>query len=134
MAFNIFCRAALADQPITVYGDGTQTRDFTYVEDVAAVTLAAGTVSTVEFGHAYNIGGGFRTSLRDALDLISEFAGRPLDVQYSDWEHGDVRDTGADTTRARVDLGFTPRVQLEDGLKAEFDWLAADEAIAGASQ
>lgn len=128
MAFNIFCRAALANQPITVYGDGTQTRDFTYVADVAAATLAAGTAPSVEFGQAYNIGGGFRTSLREALDTIAALAGRPLDVKYSDWEHGDVHDTGADTTRARRDLGFAPRVQLNEGLKAEFDWLAAGEA------
>jgi UDP-glucuronate 4-epimerase len=127
MAFNIFCRAALAGEPITVYGDGTQTRDFTYVDDVVAATLAAGRVPSVTFGQAYNIGGGFRTSLGEALDTIAEFADRPLDVQYSAWEHGDVRDTGADTTRAHEDLCFAPRVQLNEGLQAEFDWIAAGE-------
>jgi len=122
MAFNIFCRAALTNQPITVYGDGTQTRDFTYVLDIVNATISAGTVSTVEFGQAYNIGGGFRTSLRETLDTIAALAGRTLDIHYLDWEHGDVRDTGADTSRARRDLGFEPHVQLSDGLKAEFDW------------
>jgi UDP-glucose 4-epimerase len=125
MAFNIFCRAALAEQPITVYGDGTQTRDFTYVEDIVAATMAAGTASTVELGQAYNVGGGLRTSVREALDTIAELTGRPLDVQNVAWEHGDVRDTGADTTRARRDLGFEPRVQLDEGLKAELDWIMA---------
>jgi UDP-glucuronate 4-epimerase len=125
MAFNIFCRAALAGQPITVYGDGTQTRDFTYVEDITTATLAAGTVSTVEFGQAYNVGGGLRTSVREALDTIADLTGCPLDIQYLDWEHGDVHDTGADTTRARQDLGFEPRVQLDAGLKAELDWITA---------
>jgi UDP-glucuronate 4-epimerase len=125
MAFNIFCRAALTEQPITVYGDGTQTRDFTYVEDIASATVSAGTVSTVEFGQAYNIGGGLRTSVREALDTIAELTDRVLDVQHVAREYGDVRDTGADTTRARRDLGFEPRVQLDEGLKAEFDWIMA---------
>jgi UDP-glucuronate 4-epimerase len=125
MAFNIFCRAALARKPITVYGDGTQTRDFTYVEDITTATFAAGTASTVEFGRAYNVGGGLRTSIREALDTITELTGHPLDVRYVAWEHGDVRDTGADTTRARRDLGFEPRVGLEEGLKTELGWITA---------
>jgi UDP-glucuronate 4-epimerase len=125
MAFNIFCRAALAEQPITVYGDGTQTRDFTYIGDITAATVAAGTVSTVQFGQAYNVGGGLRTSVREALDTLAELTGRALDVQHVACEHGDVRDTGADTTRARRDLGFEPRVKLEEGLNAELDWITA---------
>ncbi|HTD57261.1 MAG TPA: GDP-mannose 4,6-dehydratase [Solirubrobacteraceae bacterium] len=125
MAFNIFCRAALAERPITVYGDGTQTRDFTYVEDIAAATVAAGTLPTVEFGQAYNVGGGLRTSVRQALDAIADLTGRALDIQHVPREHGDVRDTGADTARARRDLGFEPRVQLDEGLQAELDWILA---------
>lgn len=125
MAFNIFFNAALAGAPIMVYGDGTQTRDFTYVEDIVAATLAAGTLSTIEFGAAYNVGGGLRASVRETLATIAELTARPLDVQYFPWEHGDVRDTGADTTRARRDLGFEPQVSLEEGLAAEFDWLTA---------
>jgi len=134
MAFNIFCSAALAGEPVTVYGDGSQTRDFTYVDDVAAVTVAAGKSPTVEFGQVYNVGGGFRTSLRGALDAIGDLVGRPLDIRYSQWEHGDVRDTGADTTRARRDLGFAPQVQLREGLAAELEWLAADDVAASAGR
>ncbi|HWX87870.1 MAG TPA: GDP-mannose 4,6-dehydratase [Solirubrobacteraceae bacterium] len=125
MAFNIFCRAALMGAPITVYGDGSQTRDFTYVDDITAATLAAGTLSTVELGQTYNVGGGLRTSVREVLDTIAELADRTLDIRNVAWEHGDVRDTGADTTRARRDLAFEPRVRLEEGLRAELDWINA---------
>jgi nucleoside-diphosphate-sugar epimerase len=121
MAFHLFCRAALEDQPITVFGDGRQTRDFTYVDDIVAGTLAVG-AADVDSG-VYNLGGGSQTSVREALDIISELAGRELDVTYGQPEHGDVRDTSADTSAARRDLGFEPATSLRDGLAAEFSWL-----------
>lgn len=124
MAFNIFCRAALAGEPITIYGDGHQTRDFTYVGDVVAATRAAA-VAAIDSGGAYNIGGGLRASLREVLDTIAELSGRPLDVRYGLHQAGDVRDTGADTGKATRDLGFTPRTSLRDGIAAELEWLAA---------
>ncbi len=123
MAFNLFCKAALEGKPITVFGDGRQTRDFTFVEDIVAATQAA---ATVKLGgrRVYNIGGGSPTSLREVLSTIEDVAGRRLDVHYLDREHGDVRDTAADTTRAREDLGFAPVTSLEAGLVAEFEWLS----------
>ncbi|MDX6668478.1 MAG: hypothetical protein QOK04_1858 [Solirubrobacteraceae bacterium] len=121
MAFNIFCHAAASGDPITVFGDGRQTRDFTYVADVVAATRAAAATPDVA-GEVFNVGGGSRTALADAIELIREFSGQPLDVRHLPMQDGDVRDTGADTTLATERLGFTPTTAFADGLRAEFDW------------
>jgi UDP-glucuronate 4-epimerase len=122
MAFNRFCRAALRGESLTVFGDGTQTRDFTYVDDVVAATRAAA-VSPAAPGRVYNVGGGSRVSVNEALGLIASFSGRPLEVLYRDTERGDVRNTGAETARARRELGFRPATSVEAGLCAEFEWM-----------
>jgi UDP-glucuronate 4-epimerase len=122
MAFNRFCRAALADDPITIYGDGRQTRDFTYVDDVVAATRAAASVDAAP-GGVYNVGGGSRVSLRHALEVLGTISGTSLDIRCEPREHGDVADTGADIARARRDLGFRPRTSLAAGLQAEYDWM-----------
>ena len=130
MAFNIFCRAALTGEPLRVYGDGGQTRDFTYVDDVVAATRAAATAPSAA-GFAYNIGGGSRVSLNEAIALLESFAGRELAVERTEVVRGDVRDTGADTTRARQDLGYEPRTAFADGLRAEFEFFARQETHTG---
>ena len=127
MAFNIFCRAALCNEPISVYGDGYQTRDFTFVDDVVAATRASGTAA-IESGSAYNIGGGLRGSLRDVLAAIEEVSGRSLLLQFGDEQAGDVRDTAAETSKARHDLSFEPSTTLVDGIAAEFEWLKSLQA------
>jgi UDP-glucuronate 4-epimerase len=126
MAFHRFCRAALLREPLTLFGSGEQTRDFTYVTDVVAATRAAAS-SEAAPGRVYNVGGGSRISVNDTLELISSFAGRPLEIQRLDAEKGDVRDTGADTSRARRDLGFQPTTSVPEGLQAEFEWMASQE-------
>jgi nucleoside-diphosphate-sugar epimerase len=108
-------------ETITVFGDGRQTRDFTYVDDIVAARAAAGSADIAP-GRAYNIRGGSQTSIRQALALIAELSARELDVVYTASERGDVRDTSANTTRARNELGFAPATGLEDGLAAELDW------------
>ncbi len=122
MAFHIFCRAAIEGKPLTVFGDGRQTRDFTFVEDIVAGVRAA-SEADIEPGLAFNLGGGSQTSVRQTLDIIAGLADRELDVTYAAKEHGDVRDTSADTSRARAQLGFDPQTRLEDGLAAEFEWV-----------
>jgi nucleoside-diphosphate-sugar epimerase len=129
MAFNRFCKAALDDTPITVFGDGEQTRDFTYVLDIVSALRAAAVVPEAA-GRVYNVGGGSRVSVNDALMLLSGYAGRELNVTYLDNEKGDVRDTGADTTRARAELGYLPQMRVADGLLAEFEWLESLQAAA----
>ena len=122
MAFRRFCEAIVAGAPIELYGDGGQTRDFTYVGDIVAATRAAAETPTPP-GRVYNIGGGHRISLNCALESLARLAGRPLDVRRGERQSGDVRDTGADTERARDELGFTPATDLETGLAAELEWV-----------
>ena len=124
MAFHRFFRAALSDAPISVYGDGEQTRDFTFVADAVEANVAAATRGVP--GRVYNIGGGSRVSVNHVLDLIQRIAGRPLTIRREPAQKGDMRDTYADTARARADLGFVPAVTLDQGLQAEYQWLAAD--------
>ena len=122
MAFHRFCRAAVRREPLTIYGNGEQTRDFTFVTDVVAATRAAA-ASPAARSQVYNVGGGSRVSVNQALELIASFAGRPLEIRHLESEKGDVRDTGADTTRARRELGFNPTTSVEAGLRAEFEWM-----------
>jgi len=123
MAFHRFLRAAITSQPIVLYGDGEQTRDFTFVADAATATADAATRGVP--GRVYNIGGGSRVSVNRVLEIVGRLAGRPLDVRREGVQKGDMRDTYADTSRARADLGFAPTVTIEEGLAAEYEWMKA---------
>jgi nucleoside-diphosphate-sugar epimerase len=127
MGFHRFIRAALDQEPIALYGDGEQTRDFTFVADAVAATAAAGARGVP--GRAYNIGGGSRVSINQVLEMIGQVAGRPLQVRREPAQLGDMRDTFADTALAREDLGFAPSVSLEEGIKAEYRWLSTTPAL-----
>jgi UDP-glucose 4-epimerase len=126
MAFHKFISAALKDRPIPLFGDGEQTRDFTFVSDAVAGTVAAG-VRGVN-GHSYNIGGGSRVSMSEVLRILERVAGQPLKVAREAPQKGDMRDTYADTTLARRELGFEPKVGLEEGIRAEYRWLSSSSA------
>jgi UDP-glucose 4-epimerase len=121
MAFHRFLTAAHRRTPIVVYGDGEQTRDFTFVADAVAATVSAGHQGHP--GHVYNIGGGSRVTLNHVLELIPQITGRSVTVQREAAQKGDMRHTYADTTLARRDLGFNPQVSLEEGLRQEYRWL-----------
>ena len=123
MAFNRFLKAARRGDPIAVFGDGGQTRDFTFITDAVAGTIAAGERGVP--GRAYNLGGGSRVSLNEVLDIIGRVTGQPLHIERGPAQKGDVRDTYADTSLARTDLGFQPTVSLADGLAEEYRWLAS---------
>ena len=107
MAFRRFCHAALDGTPIRLFGDGRQTRDFTFVADIVAATRAAA-VAAAAPGGVYNVGGGARVSLNRTLEVLADVAGRPLDVRRQARETGDVRHTGADIERARPTSGSPP--------------------------
>jgi nucleoside-diphosphate-sugar epimerase len=127
MAFNRFCRAALEGTALDIFGDGNQTRDFTYVGDVVTGLRLAARAPGVE-GGVFNMGGGSQASVNEALDLIAELAERELEISYDESPPGDVRDTRADTTRTREILGFVPQTPLAEGLAAEFEWM--EESLA----
>jgi UDP-glucose 4-epimerase len=123
MAFHRFLKALRDGAPITLYGDGTQTRDFTYVGDAVRATVAAG--QRGEAGGVYNIGGGARVAMNDVLAVMARCTGRQAAIRRADAGKGDMRDTWADTSRARRDLEFAPSVNLEEGISAEYAWLSA---------
>jgi nucleoside-diphosphate-sugar epimerase len=122
MGFHKFLRATIRGEPITLYGDGEQTRDFTFVADAVSATVAAATQGIP--GRVYNIGGGSRVSINDVLELVGRVAGRRPFITVDPVQKGDMRHTYADTSLARADLGFSPAVGLEEGLTAEYQWLA----------
>jgi len=128
MAFNRFLRAALQGNSISVFGDGGQTRDFTFVADAVAATMAAGDRGVP--GRAYNVGGGSRVSLNEVLDIVGRVTGKVLQINRGPAQKGDMRDTYADTSLAKADLGFRPTVSLVDGLAEEYRWLASSPVLA----
>lgn len=130
MAFAIFCRAAIHGAPVSIFGDGRQTRDFTYVGDIVSATRAA-VRAPGAVGSVYNIGGGSRISLSHALSLILQFAERRVEITRLPPQEGDVRDTGADIARAQADLGYAPQTDFEWGLRKQFDWVLGSEDGAG---
>ena len=123
MAFHRFILAALRDEPIPLYGDGEQTRDFTFVADAVAATIAAAERGVN--GRSYNIGGGSRISMNEVIRIIERIAGRPLTITREGAQKGDMRDTYADTSLARQDLAFEPKVTIEEGIRAEYRWLSS---------
>ena len=130
MAFHRFIRATLAGEPIDVYGNGTQTRDFTFVSDAVAANLAAADFTGSQT--VFNIGGGSRVSLNTVIDLIGRLCQRAPDARYREAEKGDVTHTYADISRASAELGYAPRVAIEEGLQREVEWLDARRRGVGA--
>jgi nucleoside-diphosphate-sugar epimerase len=128
MAFNRFIKAALSGAPITLYGDGKQTRDFTYVDDAVDATIAAGERGVP--GRAYNIGGGSRVTVNHVIDVIGRIIGKTVEVRREPAQKGDMHDTYADTSLARGDLGYQPKVPLEQGIEAEYRWLSKTPVVA----
>lgn len=120
MAFSRFILSALAGEPITVYGDGSQTRDFTFVSDAIEAMLAAMEYEGEET--VFNIGGGSRVSIAETLAVIERSLRTKLEIVNHEPAKGDVADTLADTSLARRELKFAPRVALADGLEREIEW------------
>jgi UDP-glucose 4-epimerase len=121
MAFHRFLKAARDGAPIELYGDGKQTRDFTFVSDIVAATRKAAVSGAP--GAVYNVGGGERVALEDVISRIERVTGRRLAVARHSAQKGDMRDTFADTSAAARDLGFRSTVTLDEGLSREWDWI-----------
>jgi nucleoside-diphosphate-sugar epimerase len=121
MAFHRFLKAARDGQPITLYGDGSQTRDFTYVDDIVGALEAAALSGRP--GCVYNVGGGERVALTEVLRLIESVTGRRLQIHRQEPQKGDMKDTFADTSAASRDLGFRSTVSLAEGLEREWQWV-----------
>lgn len=121
MAFHRFMRSIIKNEMIEVYGDGSQTRDFTYIDDAVEANMLA--MTCTRSGAVFNIGGGSRVMLHEVLDTIQEISSRRARVAFMQRQRGDMHHTMADTTLAARELGYRPQVDLRDGLRAQWDWL-----------
>lgn len=128
MAFTRFLRSALTGEQITLFGDGEQIRDFTFVDDIVAANLAAVDRAVVP-GSVFNISGGSSVSVNEVLDLVERIAAARLDIHRLPRSSGDVRRTGGDTSAAEAALGWTASTSLEVGLSRQLDWLRSTASI-----
>jgi nucleoside-diphosphate-sugar epimerase len=118
MAFTRIAHALAEGGTFDLYGDGRQSRGWTYVGDVVAATVAA-----MERGNGtYNVGGAVEASILEAIDLLEHLSGQTLEIRPSPAVPGDTRRTSADTTRIRTELGWAPQTSLEDGLRSQWEW------------
>jgi nucleoside-diphosphate-sugar epimerase len=126
MAYRIFCERLLAGEPVTVFGDGGQSRSNTYVADCVAATVAA--TERPDVAGVFNIGGAQEIKLLDALAVIAAALGVEPRIEMKSARPGDQRRTAADSGRAQARLAWTPSVAPEEGLALEADWVARRRA------
>jgi len=121
MAFHKWCRAAREGRELPIFGDGAQTRDFTYIDDILDGLLAAAEAPCA--GAVLNLGGGHRVTVNQVLEVLSAIHGKTLPRLDQGKQKGDVRHTAADIERAQRLLAYRPKVSLADGLRAEYEWV-----------
>jgi len=128
-----FCTAFLEQTEPVVFGDGEQTRDFTYIENVVQANLSACEAPGAS-GRAINVGTGDRISLNQTLQLLREISGNSLEAKYDPAREGDIRDSQADLTLSRELLNYEPTVNFAEGLRRTFAWYKESQAKANARQ
>ncbi len=121
MAFHRLLKCAKTGDTFSLFGDGRQTRDFTFVTDAVAATIAASERGRA--GAVYNIGGGSRVSMLEVIETIQDVTDSELKIDFNPKQKGDMRDTCADTSAARTDLGYAPSTDLREGLDQEWEWI-----------
>lgn len=121
MAIRRLCEAAAGGPEFRLHGDGTQIRDFTYVDDAVEATVLA--LTAPRPSPLLNVGGGQEASMREVIALLEDVGGEAIPVRRRVGQLGDVQRTGADTSLARRELGWAPTVSLADGLRASMDWV-----------
>lgn len=129
MAFSKFIKAGLKGDEIIIYGDGEQTRDFTFISDAVTANILAAEAQGAE-GRVFNVGGGSRISVNAVLKILEDLFGG-LNVRHEEDQKGDVRHTMSDTDAAGQILGYAPKVDIRDGLAAEIEWMRSAESAAG---
>lgn len=118
---DVFRRQARAGEPITVHGDGSQTRDFVHVDDVVAANVAAATADPEAFGRAFNVGTGESVTIRELAELIRSALDSDSEIVHTEPREGDIDHSRADISRAERALGYEPSVDLETGLEQLVD-------------
>jgi nucleoside-diphosphate-sugar epimerase len=124
-----FINAFLDGEAPVVYGDGEQTRDFTYVDNAVDANVRAAAADGVS-GDAFNVAGGARISLNDLLGAIRALSGREIEAVHEEARLGEVRHSQADVSRARDALGYEPTIDLAEGLRRTFEWYGAGREAA----
>jgi len=122
-----FCTAFLEETEPVIYGDGSQSRDFTYVDNAVQANLLACEAPAAS-GRVFNVGTGTRMNLNQVVDALGRISGKPLKPRYDPPRDGDIRDSQADISRARAVLGYEPTVTLEEGLQRTFEWYRATQS------
>jgi UDP-glucuronate 4-epimerase len=128
MAFTRMVTCLAEGRPFELYGDGSQSRSFTYVEDAVDATIAA--MERAPQGALYNVGGGTEVSMLEVVETLGRIAGRRLELVRRPRREGDAARTAADTTRIRSELGWEPATPFHEGLAAQWRWAAARVAAA----
>jgi nucleoside-diphosphate-sugar epimerase len=131
MAFHLFLRAGMLQQKLPVFGDGSQTRDFTFVDDIVRATMHAATCTSPESCTILNIGSGKRIPLMQVLDIINSVVGHSCAQVHTGTVKGDMKDTYADISRAERILGYHPEVELADGIHEQYRWMQANRQLLG---
>lgn len=129
MAFNRFAKAALTGEEISLFGDGEQSRDFTFISDIVEANIRAAQYG--QPGQVFNIGGGTQATVNNVLDIFRSHVGDQLKIKRLERQVGDARHTSADTSFARSVLKYAPQVTLEQGIKRELDWMAQQLNLKG---
>jgi len=129
MALSRFILAAMRGEPLQVFGDGSQTREMTYVSDVVDATVAALETPPGGTSGTYNVGGGARATVNELIDHVRRALDDGIEVSYGPAAEGDVRSTWADLELVERELGYRPRVELERGIRDQMEW-ARDEGPA----
>jgi len=127
MAFHKFMRAVMRGDEIEVYGSGKQTRDFTFIKDAVEANILA--LRAGRIGEVYNIGGGSRIELMEAIKIIEEVSGRTANIKYSDMQRGDAKHTFADTSKAEEDFSYSPVVGIREGILEYYTWLKQNKEL-----
>jgi len=121
MAFHKFFKAIIDNKPISIYGDGKQTRDFTYIDDIIEANVAS--LTRGKPGEIYNLGGGNRKKLEDILPILEKVTQKKIKITWEDRQLGDVPHTFANIEKARKELNFQPKTKVDDGLEEEWKWI-----------
>jgi nucleoside-diphosphate-sugar epimerase len=121
MAFHKFLMDIKEGKKITIFGDGKQTRDFTYIDDIIEACIAS--LDRGKIGEIYNIGGGNRVKLEEVFPLLEKICQNKIEIKNVEKQKGDVRHTFAHIEKARKDLNYSPQIPLPEGLTKEWIWI-----------
>lgn len=122
MAIHKFASAVSNDEEFIVFGNGRQTRDFTFIDDVVEATIAVSTNHSLGIGETFNVGGGNRVSVNELINQIENIVGKKAEIKYNERQAGDVKDTHADITKITKLLHWAPKITLEEGLRRYIEW------------